>query len=521
MIVGNALVYKTIGQILAQQAVRHPNCEAVTDAAHRFTYAQWEALTDQAAKALLSRGIKKGTHVGVYANDNAVTLCAYYAVWKIGAVLVPLCNSYQQAESTRCLIDADITHLLLGGGPSGLRREDFPARIDVIPLASQDDLNTLLLSGIAYGDAALRAAKNLVTADDPDTILFTSGTMERPKPVLTTHFSRVNVMLAQANVLEATEQDRFCSVLPMYHCFALTATVLAAMTAGACVCFPADRHGRTILETIQRECCTILTAVPTLFSVLLERYKQGRYDVSSLRAGLIGGSGFQQELYLDVCRTFNFDLLPSLGQTEATAGISSCGLHDPIDVRLRTLGRFFPGVEGCIKSTVTGSPVPAGTVGEICIRGYNVMQGYYKLPAATSYTIDKDGWLHTGDLGSLDSAGYLTYAGRKKEIIIRGGENISPSEIEALIKTDPNVEDVRVIGIPDRHYGETVCACVIAYTPMTEEHIRNLVRDKAAAFKVPQHVLFFDEFPRSPLGKIQLSALKAAALARLGITTGV
>ena len=496
MIVGNALVYKTIGQILAQQAVRHPNCEAVTDAAHRFTYAQWEALTDQAAKALLSRGIKKGTHVGVYANDNAVTLCAYYAVWKIGAVLVPLCNSYQQAGRTA-------------------------ARIDVIPLASQDDLNTLLLSGRAYGDAALRTAKNLVTADDPDTILFTSGTMERPKPVLTTHFSRVNVMLAQANVLEATEQDRFCSVLPMYHCFALTATVLAAMTAGACVCFPADRHGRTILETIQRERCTILTAVPTLFSVLLERYKQGRYDVSSLRAGLIGGSGFQQELYLDVCRTFSFDLLPSLGQTEATAGISSCGLHDPIDVRLRTLGRFFPGVEGCIKSTVTGSVVPSGTAGEICIRGYNVMQGYYKLPAATSYIIDMDGWLHTGDLGSLDDAGYLTYAGRKKEIIIRGGENISPSEIEALIKADPDAEDVRVIGIPDRHYGETVCACVIAYTPMTEEHIRNLVRDKAAAFKVPQHVLFFDEFPRSPLGKIQLSALKAAALARLGITTGV
>ena len=149
------------------------------------------------------------------------------------------------------------------------------------------------------------------------------------------------------------------------------------------------------------------------------------------------------------------------------------------------------------------------------------MQGYYKLPAATSYIIDMAGWLHTGDLGSLDDAGYLTYAGRKKEIIIRGGENISPSEIEALIKADPDAEDVRVIGIPDRHYGETVCACVIAYTPMTEEHIRNLVRDKAAAFKVPQHVLFFDEFPRSPLGKIQLSALKAAALARLGITTGV
>lgn len=513
----NALVHKTIGQMLAQQAVRHPDREAVTDSTHRYTYAQWEALTDQAARALLCHGVRKGTHVGVYANDNAITLCTYYAVWKLGAVLVPLCSSYQKKELARCLVDADVTHLLLGSGPSGLRREDIPTRVEIIPIASQTDLDALLLTGKLCGEAELRYAEVQVTDADPDTILFTSGTMDRPKPVLTTHFSRVNIMLAQANVLEATEQDRFCSVLPMYHCFSLTATVLAAMAAGACVCFPEDRHGKTILETIQRERCTILTAVPTLFSVLLERYRQGHYDVSSLRAGLIGGSGFQTELYLDVCRTFNFDLLPSLGQTEATAGISSCGLHDSLQLRMRTLGRFFPGVEGCIKSTVTGNTMAFGNVGEICIRGYNVMQGYYKLPAATSYTIDIDGWLHTGDLGSLDRAGYLTYAGRKKEIIIRGGENISPSEIENLIKADPDVEDVRVIGVPDRHYGETVCACVITRAPMTEERIRELVRDKAAAFKVPQQVLFFDEFPHSPLGKIQLSALKAAALARLGV----
>ena len=513
----DALVHKTIGQMLAQQAALHPDCAAVTDSTHRFTYAQWEELTDRAARGLLCHGIKRGTHVGVYAEDNAITLCLFYAVWKLGAVLVPLCSSYRPEELSRCLADADVTHLLLGSGPSGLRRSDIPARITVLPIAAQDDLDILLLTGRRCSDGDLLAAKGAVSDDDPDTILFTSGTLDRPRPVLTTHFSRVNIMLAQAQVLEATEQDRFCSVLPMYHCFSLTATILAAMAVGACVCFPANRHGKTILETIQRERCTILTAVPTLFSVLLKRYRQGSYDVSSLRAGFIGGSGFQRELYLDVCRTFSFDLLPSLGQTEATAGISSCSLHDSISCRVRTLGRFFPHVEGCIRSTVTGAAVPANTVGEICIRGYNVMQGYYKLPAATSYTIDADGWLHTGDLGSLSKDGFLTYAGRRKEIIIRGGENISPSEIEALIKADPDVEDVRVIGIPDRHYGETVCACVVSRGSLTAEHIRGLVREKAADFKVPQHVLFFHDFPRSPLGKIQLAPLKAEALARLGI----
>lgn len=518
---GEALVHKTIGQMLTQQAALHPGCAAVADGDRRFTYAQWEELTDRAAKGLLCRGVKKGTHVGVYAEDNAITLCLFYAVWKIGAVLVPLCNSYRQEELAHCMIDADVTHLLLGHGPSGLQRSDIPPHITVLPIAVQDNLDALLLNGRSCSSGELLDAKNAVSDSDPDTILFTSGTLDRPRPVLTTHFSRVNTMLAQAQVLEATEQDRFCSVLPMYHCFSLTATVLAAMAAGACVCFPEDRHGRTILETIQRERCTILTAVPTLFSVLLERYKRGSYDVSSLRAGLIGGSGFRQELYLEVCHTFAFDLLPSLGQTEATAGISSCGLHDPMSRRIRTLGHFFPHVEGCIRSTVTGTAVPVNTVGEICIRGYNIMQGYYKLPTATSYTIDADGWLHTGDLGSLDCEGYLTCAGRKKEIIIRGGENISPSEIETLIKADPDVEDVRVIGIPDRHYGETVCACVVSRKSLTEEHIRGLVRDKTAAFKVPQHILFFTDFPRSPLGKIQLAPLKAKALERLGKGQGL
>ena len=514
------LVHKTIGQMLAQQAVRYPHCEAVTDSTHRFTYAQWDSLTDQAARGLLGHGIKKGTHVGVYADDNAITLCAFYAVWKIGAVLVPLCSNFKMRELSHCINNADITHLLMGTVPSGLQRKDIPTHITTIPIASQEDLDAIVAAGEAYSDEQLHATQEAVNCDDPDTILFTSGTTERPKPVLTSHFSRVNIMLAQANVLKATEQDRFCSVLPMYHCFSLTATVLAAMAAGACVCFPRDRHGKNILETIQRERCTILTAVPTLFSVLLERYRQGLYDISSLRAGLIGGSGFQQELYLDVCRTFNFDLLPSLGQTEATAGITCCSLNDSLYRRKKTLGKAFPGVELCIRSTVTGAECAADVEGEICVRGFNVMRGYYKMPTATSFAIDIEGCLHTGDLGSLDKAGYLTYAGRKKEIIIRGGENISPFEIEAIIKADPDVEDVRVIGIPDRHYGETVCACVVSRVPVAEEHIRDLVREKAAAFKVPQNVLFFEEFPHSPLGKIQMLSLKKAALNRLGITMG-
>lgn len=509
------LVHTTIGRMLARQAERYPNCEAVTDETHRFTYAQWDELTDRVAKGLLGCGIKKGMHIGVYAEDNVLTLCVYYAIWKIGAVLVPICTNYKEKELSRCIIDANITHLLMGTVSSGLQQKDVPNHIITIPIASQENLENLISDGWICSETELRITKDSVSDADPDTILFTSGTTDRPKPVLTSHFSRTNIALAQAGVLLATEEDRFCSVLPMYHCFSLTATVLAAMTAGACVCFPRDRHGKTILETIQRERCTILTAVPTLFSVLLERYQQGHYDISSLRAGLIGGSGFQKRLYLDVCRIFNFDLLPSLGQTEATAGITSCSLNDSLYWRTKTLGRPFPGLEVCIKSATLSGSVPHDVVGEICVRGYNVMQGYYNMPAATSFAIDTEGWLHTGDLGSLDKDGYLTYAGRKKEIIIRGGENIAPSEIENLIAADPDVEAVRVIGVPDRHYGETVCACVVSRRPLTEEHIRELVRSQAASFKVPQYVLFFEEFPCNSLGKVQLAALKEAALDRL------
>lgn len=509
------LVHMTIGQMLTRQAKLYPNYEAVTDATHRFTYAQWDALTDQVAKALVAKGISKGTHVGVYADDNAITLCAYYAVWKIGAVLVPICSNFKERELSRCFIDADVTHLLIGRVPSGVQAKDIPAHIKTISILSQAELEELIADGWPCSDAQLRALQDGVSEEDPDTILFTSGTTDRPKPVLTSHFSRTNIALAQAGVLMATPEDRFCSVLPMYHCFSLTATVLAAMTAGACVCFPQDRHGKTILETIQRERCTVLTAVPTLFSVLLERYREGRYNISSLRAGLIGGSGFQKRLYLDVCRAFNFDLLPSLGQTEATAGITSCSLNDSLFWRTKTLGRPFPGLEICIRSTTLSGSVPHDVVGEICVRGYNVMQGYYNMPAATSFAIDTDGWLHTGDLGSLDKDGYLTYAGRKKEIIIRGGENIAPSEIEGLIAADPDVENVRVIGVPDRHYGESVCACVVSRSAMTEDHVRELVRSQAASFKVPQYVLFFEKFPCNSLGKIQLTALKDAALDRL------
>ena len=497
------LLKKSIGQVLREQADARPERPAVTGVDCAWTYKELNQKSDALAASLLAHGVEKGKHVGIWADDRPETLLCFYAVWKLGAVAVPLCTAYTKEEMNHCIRTADVSVLLV----DETLREQANAYFLTPSLLP---VRTLLQE-----KHTLPKAWPQVTWEDPDTILFTSGSAGRAKPVVTTHFNRVNTMFAQARAMQAGEKDRFCIALPLYHCFSLTANVLAALAAGACVCFSRNRHGKTVLDTIQREKCTILTAVPTLFSVLLRRYKEGAWDVSSLRTGMIGGSTYSPGLYEDLCRTFHFTPLPSLGQTEATAGITSCALEDSLERRLTTVGRFFPGVQGCIKSTVTGKTLPHNSEGEICVKGFNVMQGYYKRPVATSYVIDKEGWLHTGDLGRLDEEGYLTYVGRKKDIIIRGGENIAPGEIEDLLHKDVRVREAKVVGVADPHYTEEVCACVVAEPGVTAESLRELVRSHAAAFKVPRYVLFFDDFPLLGNGKLNVVALRSQVEERL------
>ncbi len=497
------LLKKSIGQVLREQAAARPDRPAVTGEDCAWTYAALNRKSDALAASLLAHGVEKGTHVGIWADDRPETLLCFYAVWKLGAVAVPLCTAYTKEEMNHCIRTADVTVLLVDGTLQQ-RANAYFLTPGLLPI------HTLLGE-----ERPLPKKWPQVTWEDADTILFTSGSAGKTKPVITTHFNRVNTMYAQANAMQAGERDRFCMALPLYHCFSLTANALAALAAGACACFPENRRGKTILDTIQREKCTILTAVPTLFSVLLRRYREGSWDLSSLRTGMIGGSSYSPGLYEELCRTFQFTLLPSLGQTEATAGITSCALDDSMERRMTTVGQFFPGIRGCIKSTVTGKILPCGSEGEICIKGFNVMQGYYMRPVATSYVIDQEGWLHTGDLGRLDEEGYLTYVGRKRDIIIRGGENIAPGEIEDLLHRDIRVQEAKVIGVPDPHYTEEVCACVVAEPGVTAEELRKLVCSHAAAFKAPRYVLFFDDFPLLGNGKLNMTALRRQVQERL------
>jgi len=504
---------ETIGSVLHAVAARYPERMAVIDADRRLSYAELDRLVDQAAASLLSLGIKKADHVGIWAKDDALTLTTLYALWRIGAVPVPLCTSFLRTELETCCQAADVTYLFAGIGHKG---QEFAQTIGTLQIPVTVCPIDRLLDCSGHPLEAVAAAEALVAPSDPDTILFTSGTTGYAKPVVTTHYARVNTMYAQAEAFRAEPEDIFCSVLPMYHCFSLTATVLAAMSAGACVCFPADRRSQTILQTVEQERCTVLTAVPTLFSALLRRLETLDVDLSSLKKGMIGGSTYSEEFFVQISQALDFTLLSSLGQTEATAGLTSCSMDDPLPVRARTIGTFFPLVEGSIRDCRTNTPLGPDQEGEICVRGYNVMEGYYKLPDATAKVIDADGWLHTGDLGAMDENGYVRYTGRLKELIIRGGENIAPSELEYILSTDSRILQAKVIGVPDPHYTEEICACIVKEGALTEDDVRKLIAARAADFKVPKYVLFMEALPMTAVGKVDLRALRKQAAEILG-----
>lgn len=506
--------YETIGDILAAMAARQPQRLAVQDSHQRLTYGELAARSNSWARSLLAMGVDKGHHVGVWGRNDCDTLTLLYAVWQLGAVAVPLCTSFTKQELAACLQSADISWLFVSA-PAGSGEDFFDLpEVAVTHFGQREDIASFEALGASVSDEDVRRRAAAVTCRDYDTILFTSGTTGAATPVLTTHFSRVNTMFAQADMIRATADDRFCGVLPIYHCFSLTAIVLAALAAGASVIFPADRHSDTVLETIQRERCTVLTAVPTLYLALLRRQKQDGCDASSLRTGVIGGSSYPPELFEDICTTLGMTLLSSLGQTEATAGLTAADLDDPLPVRRDTLGYFLPGTEGCIKDRDTGEILPRGAVGEICARGFNVMQGYYKRPEATARVIDGDGWLHTGDVGKLDENGRLVYIGRLKELVIRGGENIVPRELEAVLREDPRVDSVKLVGVPDAVFGEELCACVVRRDDSLDAAaVRKAIGDRLAAYKIPRYVLFLPELPCTAVGKIDLGALRKMAAA--------
>ena len=521
----------TIGALLRRTAQQYPRNVALEYGDKEWTYAQMDRHVDTLARMLLGCGVKKGDHVGIWCEAEPNTIFMLYAVTRIGAVATMLNTSLQRRELTELLRRSDVAWLLIG---DGYKEVHFPTQVFGLcgELPKLRQILYIGQSGQNYGytileqlhktiapPEALAAAEAAVSPQDTATILYTSGTTSSPKAVLSSHYSRANSGLQQAYDLHATEKDKFCVAMPVFHCFCLSVNVMAACAVGACLHLPQSRRTAALLNAIVQRRCTVFSCVPTLYHAVLCRQDFARWDLSSLRVGFIGGSMYPPAMFKEIEQKFDFTLLSSLGQTEATAGITTASFADPLELRATTVGHFMSHVEGKIAHPLTGAPLPPGQSGEICVRGYVVMQGYYGMPEATAKTVDAEGWLHTGDMGCMDEAGNIRLTGRLKDLIIRGGENISPAELENLLAGDPRVVKCKAVGVPDDHYGEEVCLCILptAENTAAPEEFRALMAAHLAEFKVPRYVLFFDALPCTTTGKVRTEQLKQQAAARLGL----
>lgn len=517
----------TVSQLLRHTVQRFPDRTALEYMGHAWTYEELDTEVNRTARRLLSWGVKRGDRVGLWCETEPNTIFLLYALPRIGAAAACLNTSLQWAELAELLCCTEVSRLIVTDGYRGMSFPDLClGLVDEVPT-----LEGALYAGLSGERGGLDALEELemapakalsqaeeeVTPQDIGYILYTSGTTSIPKAVMSTQYSRVNSGIQQAHDLGATEQDRFCVSVPIFHCFCLSANVMAACAVGACLYLPEGRRTGMILKAVGEGKCTILSSVPTLFHAILCRPDFKKWDLSSLRTGFIGGSFYPTELFRQINDGFGFTLLSSLGQTEATAGLTAAYLDDPLEVRTQTVGHFMNHVEGKIVHIETGEEQPTGETGEICIRGYLVMAGYYGHPEETSKAIDQEGWLHTGDMGWLDEEGNIHLTGRLKELIIRGGENISPAEIETVLGDYPGISECKAIGVPDRHYGEEVCLCVVPQegTVADTVEIRTFLTQKLAEYKVPKYIVPLDELPKTITGKIRPAELAELVQERL------
>ena len=518
----------TVGELLHRTAKRYPMQTAVIDHDTSLTYSQLDELTDRFAAELLRRGIGHGDHVALFGEPEAEVLALFFAIQRIGAVAVMV---------NTALVKTDLEMVLELGDPKMIcvgisYRPDRNLADDVsklVPISTVEGIYTIgsgrsgqypaLLTDSPVNQEAVAAAEKTVQSEDTAVILYTSGSTGKPKPVMSSHYSRVNGGIQQADDFAATCEDVFCMAVPLFHCFCISTTVMAAVAVGGCICIPDNRRTGSLLRAVEQHQCTVLHAVPSMYRAIMARKDFADADISSLRVGIIGGASYPPNDFIRIEENFGMTVVSSLGQTEATAGLTVCNLDDCIDVRSTTVGHFMNYVEGKITDLETGETLPTGKIGEICIRGYLVMQGVYKQPEQTAKAIDPDGWLHTGDLGELDENGYITLHGRIKELINRGGEKFSPVEVENEICSLEGVETCRVVPVPDQHYGEEACACVILAEngSVSEEEIRSHLREQVAAYKIPKYILFPDALPLNGTGKVDTAATAEKARKLLGI----
>ena len=509
------LLGDTIGENLDAAVRRFPDRPALVDvpAGRRWSYAELAADVDALALGLLAAGVTVGDRVGIWAPNCAEWVLTQYATAKIGAILVNINPAYRTSE-LEFVLNQSAARLLVAA--QRLKTSDYAAMIaEVRPRCAA--LEQVVLLGTGEWDALLETGRRAdrgalgaieLSADDPINIQYTSGTTGFPKGATLSHHNILNNGYFVGELCHYTHEDKICIPVPFYHCFGMVMGNLAATSHGAAMVIPAPSFDPVAtLEAVQAERCTSLYGVPTMFIADLAVPDFGRFDLSSLRTGIMAGSPCPVEVMKQVIDRMGMsEVSICYGMTETSPVSTQTRVDDSIERRVATVGRVGPHIEVKVIDPATGRTVPRGTPGELCTRGYSVMLGYWRQPDKTAEVIDAARWMHTGDLAVMDDDGYLSITGRIKDMVIRGGENIYPREVEEFLYTHPDILDAQVIGVPDAKYGEELMAWVrmrSGATPLTADALREFCLGKLAHYKIPRYVHITDEFPMTVTGKVR------------------
>jgi fatty-acyl-CoA synthase len=523
------LLGETIGENLRRTVARFPDRDAlvVRASGYRVTYAElWEA-TGEVARGLMALGLKPGDRVGIWSPNRHEWVLVQYAAARIGAILVNINPAYKTAELEYVLRQSGASVLLLA---RRFRQSDYAAMVGEVrercpdlgaALVFEDDWGTLLDAARAITPEALGRREQALQFDDPINIQYTSGTTGFPKGATLSHHNVLNNGFFVGEALGLTEEDRVCIPVPFYHCFGMVMGNLGCTSHGATMVIPGEAYDpRLVLEAVAAERCTALYGVPTMFIGELELPDFASFDLSTLRTGIMAGSPCPVEVMKSVMARMHMrEVTICYGMTETSPVSTQSATDDPLEKRVGTVGRAHPHVEVKVVDPATGAVVPRGERGELCTRGYSVMLGYWNNDEATRAAIDAGRWMHTGDLATMDDEGYVNIVGRIKDMIIRGGENVYPREVEEFLHTHPAISEAQVIGIPSEKYGEEVMAWVRCKpgVEVTHAELTLFCTGTIASYKIPRHWKLVEAFPMTVTGKVQKFRMREMAVEELGL----
>lgn len=535
-----ALIEQTIGDFFDAMVARQPDALALVSRheGQRFSYRELQAASNRLASALLKTGLVPGDRVGIWSHNNVAWVLMQIATAKAGLVLVNINPAYRTSEveyalnkvGCKALVTmprfktSDYLGMLRELGAKKLPQLQAIYWIDAPGQGAAEAGMTRFSTLLEHGDpldAHVAEVQQGLKATDPINIQFTSGTTGFPKGATLTHRNILNNGFFIGECMQLTPADKLCIPVPMYHCFGMVLGNLACLTHGSAIVYSNDGFDAlTVLETVQAERCTGLHGVPTMFIAELDHPRFAEFDLSSLRTGIMAGTACPIEVMKRVVEQMHLSQITiAYGMTETSPVSCQSSTTTPLDKRVTTVGTVQPHIEIKIVDPETGTTVPRGQSGEFCTRGYSVMHGYWDDEPRTREAIDADGWMHTGDLAVMDAEGYVNIVGRIKDLVIRGGENIYPREIEEFLYRHPKVQDVQVVGLPDKRYGEELCAWIITKPgqTVTADEIRDFCKGQIAHYKVPKYIQFVDAFPMTVTGKIQKFKIRDEMKIQLGL----